>query len=144
MCPRWAGPNRTPSAYSSSCREALSASDGRTRPRPASFRRHCRKARPQGDCSCAVAVEADRQRDDLEPTHGDTAFTVPLFDEYLRRLYPETIGEAQAEQATINPLIRQFIGCSIGSLAYETLPSDQGTMSLPRVCDCRAGDLVDS
>ena len=43
---------------------------------------------PQGDVARADAQPADRQGHGLEPGHGDTAFTVPLFDEFMRRIMP--------------------------------------------------------
>jgi hypothetical protein len=38
------------------------------------------------------------------PTHGDTAFTVPLFDEFMKRIMP---GEdwTQAEDVIMGPLL---------------------------------------
>ena len=34
------------------------------------------------------------------PAHGDTAFTVPLFDEYLQRIMPDAIGSMTRLPAT--------------------------------------------
>ncbi len=38
--------------------------------------------------SGTASPKPDNERHDLDPSHGDTAFTVPLFDEFMKRIMP--------------------------------------------------------
>ena len=68
--------------------EEVLARDGRAWPRAASVRRHRGAAPAQGHLAGADAQPAHRERHDMEPSHGDTAFTVPLFDQFMHRIMP--------------------------------------------------------
>ena len=68
--------------------KTLPACDGGDWSGPASFRR-CRSATgTQSQLARADAKSAHIQGKIWSPSHGDTAFTVPLFDEFMRRIMP--------------------------------------------------------
>ena len=68
--------------------EALPARHGGAWPRPASFGGDRPGSRPEGDFARSHACPVDHQGYGLECSHGDTAFTVPSFDRFMRRIMP--------------------------------------------------------
>jgi hypothetical protein len=70
-------------------RKALSAGNGRARYRPASFGRYRGRAPTQGDTVAPTRNSIISKGMVYSPNHGDTAFTVPLFDGFMKRVMPE-------------------------------------------------------
>lgn len=75
-------------------REALPARDGGAGAGPAPLRRHRGHVRSQGHRDGPIRAQLIEKGMVWSPNHGDTAFTVPMFDAYLRRILP---GEAWRE-----------------------------------------------
>ena len=60
----------------------------------------------------------------MEPTHGDTAFTVPLFDEFMKRIMP---WERLEDGRRLSEAARPFTGDSPCLLTHTLLPLAIGT-----------------
>ena len=75
-------------------RKALPAGDRRAGLWPAPLGRHCRHAAAQGDLALGptrtqLIDKGMAWSPRTSPSHGDTAFTAPMFDEFLKRFMPE-------------------------------------------------------